>query len=92
LCLGTIPIPVCRPDAINLPAEVLQDLLTKPIALAGYTRRVVGNSVTFDAKDVSPSVLWVDDCEINPKACSAHLTVHLIVVVAEEAIDAVFER
>jgi hypothetical protein len=27
--------PVCRPDAVYLPAEVLQDFLAEPITVAG---------------------------------------------------------
>ena len=48
---GPVFEPIGRPDVHQRPPTCLEDLMTKPIAIAGCLRRVIRDAVALDAAD-----------------------------------------
>ncbi|MBZ0232290.1 MAG: DNA2/NAM7 family helicase, partial [Deltaproteobacteria bacterium] len=75
LLLGVVP-PVERPDAVEAPAEVAEDVRAEPIAIARGVGARVRRAVGLDAEDVATGVVGIDDGEIDAVAGAADLVMH----------------
>src|SRR3990167_1085738 len=60
--------PVRGPDAVQLPTERLQDLLTQSVPIPSRPVAVVCCSVTLDAQDVTLRMFWMTDPQVDAEA------------------------
>ena len=57
--------PLSRPDPMESPAFVFQDLLTQSVAVASCRRRVVARSVGLNRQDHPPRLVWMRTGKVN---------------------------
>jgi len=68
--------PVGGPDALNLPPQALQDLLSQAVAVARRRRTVIRRAVALDPQQVSPRILRIHHCQIDRETGASDLCMH----------------
>ena len=63
----TVVEPVGRPDAVELPAQALEVVLSEAFSVTSRLRRVVHPPVGFDSEHVAPGVGWMLRREVDPE-------------------------
>ena len=64
--------PIRRPDAMDTPAESLENLLSEPVTVTCRLRRVVGSSVALHPEQVTIRLLVLDP-EVDAEPADSHL-------------------
>src|SRR5262245_15912475 len=82
-----IRVPVGRPDAVERPAEVLEDLLAQAVAFAGRARERVGRAVALDAEHEDAPHLRMPHGEVEALAGGADPQLGLVAAGAQRLQD-----
>jgi hypothetical protein len=75
---------VGRPDPQDGPAEVLKDDLPDPTAVARGRHRVIGGPVAFDAREIAPRGVGVDEV-LRSRTASLAVRVRSIIAASKLA-------
>ena len=67
LALAVVP-PICCPDAVQLPSELLEDCGLCQLAVARRLRGSVKRSVEEDAEQICAGTLWIDNADVYTEA------------------------
>src|SRR5713101_9635380 len=65
--------PVCRPDTVDFPAEVLQNLLPETVTVACRQARMISGPITFNSQDVGIRFVRVLYSNVDEIAGDPHL-------------------
>src|SRR5208283_60876 len=71
--------PILRPHPMNLPSELVQDVLPPDISEPGARTRMVSSAIAFYAKNVA-SRLGVSNSEVDSESIATHPGLHIQVL------------
>ena len=87
-----VVVPRCAPNAVQVPTQVPEHLLTKPVAVAGGPGGVVLVAVAFDAEGVHAGMAGVVDADVDAVPGGADPRGEAVSPGADDLDDGVFER
>jgi len=65
--------PICAPNSMEVPSEVFQHFLPKPVAFPCPERAMICCAITLDRQNVSARLVGMPDAEIEAKASRTDL-------------------